>query len=158
MTQKTPQQALAAYEELYKNPRTGEYIIDGDEAQVAADLAAIVRALPQHPFLPEHPINPTRVIESRRAGGAMFVQLAGTDEEQLQLVDSLREELEQKIPGQPQREQLAAVAAAVKPQFVSAGLVDLDADDYAWDAARAALAALTDEEEAPLSHFEDEQQ
>ncbi len=38
MTQKTAAEALAAYDELYKNPRTGEHIIDGDEAQVAAGL------------------------------------------------------------------------------------------------------------------------
>lgn len=31
-------------------------------------------------------------------------------------------------------------AKALKPQFESAGLVDLDAEDYAWDAARAAFA------------------
>lgn len=29
-------------------------------------------------------------------------------------------------------------AEAIKPLFESAGLVDLDAEDYAWDAARAA--------------------
>ena len=45
MTQKNAAEALAAYDALYKNPRTGEHIIDGDEAQVAADLAAAVRNL-----------------------------------------------------------------------------------------------------------------
>lgn len=35
-----------------------------------------------------------------------------------------------------------AAAKAIKPLFLSAGLVDLDAEDYAWDAARAALGAV----------------
>lgn len=121
MTQKTPQQALAAYEELYKNPRTGEYIIDGDEAQVAADLAAAVRANiakaengQQGQDGAERPLidpvaaaargittfEPTRIIEARRAGGAILVQLAGTPEEQLQLVDSIRADILERIPGQ----------------------------------------------------------
>lgn len=92
MTQKNAAEALAAYDALYKNPRTGEAIIDGDEAQVAADLAATE----------------------------------------------------------------AEVAAALKPGFVSAGLVDLDAEDYAWDAARAAIVVLKpylqtqDDAERPL--------
>lgn len=34
------------------------------------------------------------------------------------------------------------VAKAVKPLFDQAGLVDLDAEDYGWDAARAALDAI----------------
>lgn len=41
---KTAAEALAAYESLYKNPHTGELIIDTDEAQVAADLADVVRS------------------------------------------------------------------------------------------------------------------
>lgn len=36
--------ALAAYDALYKVPNEDRYIIDGDEAQVAADLAAVVRS------------------------------------------------------------------------------------------------------------------
>lgn len=89
----TPAEALAAYDALYLNPTTGTHVIDGDEAQVAADLAAIVRALPDHPFLPEHPIHPTRIIEAHRARGAMFVQLAGTPEEQVQLLESLARDI-----------------------------------------------------------------
>ena len=103
MTQKNAAEALAAYDALYKNPRTGEAIIDGDEAQVAADLAAIVRGIVR--------------------------KEAATE---------------------------AEVAAALKPGFVSAGLVDLDAEDYAWDAARAAIVVLKpylqtqDDAERPL--------
>jgi hypothetical protein len=37
--------AISAYDDLYKNPRTGEYIIDGDEAQVAADLVKALKGL-----------------------------------------------------------------------------------------------------------------
>jgi hypothetical protein len=39
------ERALANYDSLYRSPRTGEYIIDSDEAQVAADLAGVVRTL-----------------------------------------------------------------------------------------------------------------
>lgn len=35
--------ALAAYDALYKVPNEDRYIIDGDEAQVAADLAAALK-------------------------------------------------------------------------------------------------------------------
>lgn len=81
MTQKNAAEALAAYDALYKNPRTGEAIIDGDEAQVAADLAAAVRNLSR--------FEPSRIIEARRGGGAILVQLAGTDEEQIFLLESI---------------------------------------------------------------------
>lgn len=107
---KSAAEALAAYDALYKNPRTGEHYIDGDEAQVAADLAAAVRANiakaedgqqgqdgAERPLIDPvaaaargiTPFEPTRIIEARRAGGAILVQLAGTPEEQLQLVDSI---------------------------------------------------------------------
>lgn len=36
------------------------------------------------------------------------------------------------------------IAEAIKPLFDEVGLVDLDAEDYAWDAARAALKAIYD--------------
>lgn len=51
------------------------------------------------------------------------------------------------------------MAAAIKPLFVTAGLWDLDAEDYAWDAARAALAALKETkpaaEDIVARHLED---
>lgn len=128
MTQTAAEKALAAYDALYKIPNEDRYIIDGDEAQVAADLAAVVRALPEHPFLPDYPFTPTRIIESRRAGGTIFVQLAGTDEEQLALVDSIREELELKILGGD----AAVVNAAVEAvqQHTKPLVVHLEADTY----------------------------
>jgi len=49
---KTTAEALEAYDALYKSPITGEHIIDGDEAQVAADLAALVRAVQGAPQKP----------------------------------------------------------------------------------------------------------
>lgn len=39
---------------------------------------------------------------------------------------------------------------AMKRLFVSAGLVDLDAEDYAYDAARAALSTFADDLLAPI--------
>jgi hypothetical protein len=41
---KTPEQALAAYDALYKNPNTGEYYHGDEESQVAYDLAEALRA------------------------------------------------------------------------------------------------------------------
>jgi len=38
------EKALAAYDEMYKIESTGEYLVDTGEAQVAADLAAALRA------------------------------------------------------------------------------------------------------------------
>lgn len=126
MTDLTPAAAaLAAYDDLYRSPETGKHIIDGDEAQVAADLAAVVRSLPDHPFLPERPIHPTRIVESHRAGGAMFVQLAGTPEEQVQLLESLARDIaEEKLL----RDLVAKIEALSKPtesgRYAEAGYND----------------------------------
>ena len=42
---KSAAEVLADYDALYKVPNEERWIIDGDEAQVAADLAAVVRDL-----------------------------------------------------------------------------------------------------------------
>lgn len=114
MTQKTAAEALAAYDDLYKNPRTGEHIIDGDEAQVAADLAAVVREQQQapekRPLIDARtaaawgltPFEPTRTIESRRGDAAILVQLAGSPEMQLELIESIRADILEKI-SEPQQ-------------------------------------------------------
>jgi hypothetical protein len=44
---KSAADVLAEYDALYKVPNEERWIIDGDEAQLAADLAAVVRQLQQ---------------------------------------------------------------------------------------------------------------
>ena len=51
----------------------------------------------------------------------------------------------QQVAGRPTLEQ---AVAAVKPLFISAGLVDADAEDYAYDAARTIMRLYGDEAES----------
>ena len=63
------------------------------------------------------------------------------DDDYAALVVGFTEGWEAALPEEPDPAVIKAVAKTIKPLFLDR-MVDLDAEDYAWDAARAAYAAL----------------